>query len=220
MNSWSLILQTLKYVSKPTRARCPLELNGGTDTSQVARELRGRIRWPLQLLGSFLLTSPNRRLCPKYLQDWARNDTTVLPLVWVNKILPHSACPAARRDAGCGMRDADASHTGTPRGGFAPFRFPNVCSRGTASSGPERTWGRANPRGDSRLAPRTMERVLESSVAKTFIELFFKCTVGCVYRAAYRMLLWKNTQYLNTFFFTFFFLFLQNGACAVILRKT
>lgn len=174
------------------------------------------------------LTSLNCRFFPNYLQDWAQNDATVLPLVWGSKILPSSARPAARKNAGCrcGMQMRDAGcRCGTQMhptlgllwGVLPPLHSQSDCSRWTASSGQERRLGTANPRGDRRL--HALGWVLQSRVAKTFIELSCKCTVGCVYRAAYKMLLWKNTQYLNTLFF-FFFLSFQNGACAVILHKT
>lgn len=125
-------------------------------------------------------------LNPKCLQDWAQNDTAVVPLGGLSKIHPSSARPAAGRDVGCRMRP-----TLGPIRGLFPFLLPKHLQEGNSELQMGMNMGRA--RG-----------VLQSSVAKTFIELFFKCTVGCVDRAAYRMLLWMNTQYLNTLFSSLF----------------
>lgn len=67
----------------------------------------------------FPLTSPNWELYPKYLQDLAQNDTTLLPFVGVNKNLPSSACPMAGGDAGYGMWDMGCPRLG-PLRGFCP----------------------------------------------------------------------------------------------------
>lgn len=142
----------------------------------------------------FPLTSPNCELHPKYLQDLARNDTTVLLLVGVNKILPSSAHPMAGRDAGYGMWDAP---TLGPLGGF--------CLTEVFGEGSELRMGakvRSSPVG-WQLA-LAMERLLQSSVAKTFIELFSKCTEGCVYPAAYNCFFGRIPNTWILFFFSVF----------------
>jgi len=106
VNSWSLILQTLKGVSKATPASCPAQLARGTDARRVAPELRGQIQWPLQSLGSFLLTSQ--------IVDYALNicriglKTTPQSCLECGSAKSSPALPAPPpggvRDAGCGMR--------------------------------------------------------------------------------------------------------------------
>lgn len=117
----------------------------GTDTSQDARELRGRIQWPLPSLGSFLLTSPNCGFCPKYLQDWARNATTGSPFSMGQQNPPqlHPLPPGGILEAGCGMRMLLARG---PLAGVLSPSAPQVFGAGDGELGPG-----ANPQGDSRL---------------------------------------------------------------------
>lgn len=122
----------------------------------------------------FPLTSPNRELYLKYQQGLAQNDTTLLPFVGVNKILPSSPAPqlGVMQDMGWGMPPGWG-----PSGSFAPL---NGLEK-EASSRWEQRWGAA-PWGDSRPGHGA---ALQGTAPKTFTELFSKCTEGCVYPAAH-----------------------------------